>query len=262
MKRMILSGFALLCLTASAPAFAQTPASGPMTAAKEQPASKGMAAPKVNDLPAPRGMAAAKVDAPPAASGTAAASAQGSERPGSAWPFSSGARADRRDRRDSDRYGPDGRQRSPVEIAVPIAFFLMVVLLVGLIQLASYRRDRIRHETLRVMVERGAEIPMALLSPRKRRPASDLRRGVIWLCVGLGTMAALAILAAHEDNHPWAIGLVPTLIGIGYLVVWKIEARTGNGEPALESLQGTLPSRPVGRSADTALDTPREPPEA
>ncbi len=262
MKRMILSGFALLCLTASAPAFAQTPATGAMAPAKQQPAPMGMAAAKVVDQPAPAAMAAAKVDAPPAASGTAAASAKGSERPGSVWPFARGARADRKDRRDSDRYGPDGRHRNPVEIAVPIAFFLMVVLLVGLIQLASYRRDRIRHETLRVMVERGAEIPMALLSPRKRRPASDLRRGVIWLCVGLGTMAALAILAAHEENHPWAIGLVPTLIGIGYLVVWKIEARNGNGEPAPALMQGTLPSRPVGRPADTSLDTPREPPEA
>lgn len=76
----------------------------------------------------------------------------------------------------------------PASIIIPIFFFTST--LVGFLgwQLASYRRTRMLHETVRQMVEKGAEIPTALLAPPPRKP-SDLRRGIILTTAGGGTGA-------------------------------------------------------------------------
>jgi hypothetical protein len=53
------------------------------------------------------------------------------------------------------------------------------------------------------------------------RRRSDVRRGVIWTMVGLGLMIWLG--AINEDGGAWSFGLIPFLIGLGYLIVWKLE---------------------------------------
>lgn len=126
------------------------------------------------------------------------------------------------------RWGRGGRgaHDSPtVAVIVPIAFFLTVVGIVLISLLMGFRKERLRHETLRLMVERGAEIPVALLTGPAKRRSSDLRKGAIWVAVGLGISAALAVLAHDEPGHAWAIGLVPLLLGAGYLLVWRLEGR-------------------------------------
>jgi hypothetical protein len=38
--------------------------------------------------------------------------------------------------------------------------------------------------------------------------------------IGIGTMI---FFGAVSDEGVWAIGIIPFLIGIGYLIVWKLE---------------------------------------
>ena len=82
------------------------------------------------------------------------------------------------------------------------------------------------HKTVRMMVEKGQEVPPALLAPPApaQRQRSDMRRGVVLVMVGLGIMLFLGAVNDWEGGA-WAMGIIPFLIGVGYLLVWKLEAR-------------------------------------
>lgn len=115
------------------------------------------------------------------------------------------------------------RSRSPEPPAlaqtVPIAFFILVLLIVALSLYAGLRKDQQRSEVLRALIEKGAPLPAELLVP----PApgkSDLRRGLVLVGAGLGLMVMLAALA---DRGVWTAGLLPLLMGAGYLLTWKLE---------------------------------------
>lgn len=102
---------------------------------------------------------------------------------------------------------------------VPIAFFVLVLLIVALSLYAGLRKDQHRNEVLRALIEKGAPLPAELLVP----PApgkSDLRRGLVLVGAGLGLMVMLAALA---DRGVWTAGLLPLLMGAGYLLAWKLE---------------------------------------
>jgi hypothetical protein len=51
-----------------------------------------------------------------------------------------------------------------------------------------------------------------------------MRRGVVLVMVGLGLMLFLGAVNDWEGGA-WAVGIIPFLIGVGYLLVWKLEGR-------------------------------------
>ena len=81
-----------------------------------------------------------------------------------------------------------------------------------------------RHQTLRAMVEKGMEIPPQLLGQGKRPPSPrrDLRRGILLICAGIG-IGLFLIFADGEEGA--GLGLIPILIGVGYLIVATLESR-------------------------------------
>jgi hypothetical protein len=122
-------------------------------------------------------------------------------------------------------------------LAIPIVFIVFVVIfglpvaIVGVILYFSFSRTRALHRTVRLMVEKGQEVPAALLNPPPVvRQRSDLRRGVVLLMVGLGLMVFFGAVNDWEGGA-WSLGIIPFLIGMGYLLVWRLDARTGPEEP-------------------------------
>ncbi|MDQ6630331.1 MAG: DUF6249 domain-containing protein [Verrucomicrobiota bacterium] len=105
-------------------------------------------------------------------------------------------------------------------VVVIIATFGFPVVIVGLSAYFRSRKDKMLHETLRQMIEKGVPIPPELLKPsesiRKDRPRSDLRSGLVLIAVGIGLMMMLS--AQHKG-----VGSIPLLIGVAFLIVWKIE---------------------------------------
>jgi len=120
------------------------------------------------------------------------------------------------------------RQNPPVEILVPISFFGAVVLIMCLVVGLKLKRNKLLHETMRAMIDKGQPIPPELLQPHepKRRPKSDLRRGLVLVGVGIGLTVWLLLGGGRE----WALGLIPLLMGLGFLVTWKVE-QNKNGDP-------------------------------
>ena len=104
-----------------------------------------------------------------------------------------------------------------VTIAVLGFFLTMMVAIVGTI-FALQQIYRQRAETLRLMVERGVTIPPELIAPAPR-PASDLRRGLVLVAFGLGL--GIFVFAVSDVRGMWTMGLVPLLVGAGYLIAFR-----------------------------------------
>ena len=138
---------------------------------------------------------------------------------------------DKLDRLDHEKSGDIPEFVIPIVAIVFMTIFGAPVLIVGLILYFSFSRQRALHRTVRMMVEKGQPVPEALLNPPPaQRQRSDVRRGVILTMIGVGLMVFLA--AANDwEGGAWTLGFIPFLIGVGYLLVWKLDAKKDNPPP-------------------------------
>ena len=130
------------------------------------------------------------------------------------------------DDKDSDHVGGSDMPAEIIPLVgiVFLSIFGAPVLIVILIGMFSLLVSRSRQRTIRMLVEKGQPVPAELLAPATRavRKRSDVRRGVVWTMVGFGLMIWLAAVNDWEGGA-WSFGLIPFLIGLGYLIIWKLE---------------------------------------
>jgi Domain of unknown function (DUF6249) len=122
-------------------------------------------------------------------------------------------------------------------MAIPIVGIIFTtlfgapVMVVAAVMFFSYLKSRSLHRTVRAMVEKGQEVPAALFAPPPIiRARSDLRRGVVLLMVGFGLMIFFGAVNDWEGGS-WSLGVIPFVIGLGYLLVWKLEGRSDKVPP-------------------------------
>ena len=126
------------------------------------------------------------------------------------------------------------------EMVIPLVGMIMLILFgapvlaMALLLYFGFSKTRMMHRTVRMMVEKGQPVPEALLNPPPHvRKRSDMRRGVILLMLGVGVLVLLGALT-EWDGGAWAVGLIPLLIGVGYLLVWMME-RKPDGQPKADN---------------------------
>ena len=74
-----------------------------------------------------------------------------------------------------------------------------------------------KYELYTKSLEMGQTIPENFFDePKKANPASNLKRGVIWLAVGLAVLISFVIMQKHNGL---ILGIVPAFVGVGYLIV-------------------------------------------
>lgn len=121
-----------------------------------------------------------------------------------------------------DRPDHDG----PVEFLVPIVLFLAVAATYCLKYYFTYRGRQEAQKTVRVALERGDPLTPDLLDRLVQPPVpqrTDLRRGVIGIGLGVGLGAIGFVLGDPDAVRPMlAVGLVPLLLGLAYLVLWRL----------------------------------------
>ena len=119
----------------------------------------------------------------------------------------------------------------PIVLIVFLTIFGLPVAVVGLILYFSFSKSRALHKTVRMMVDKGQPVPEALLNPPPViRQRSDLRRGVVLLMVGIGVMVFFGAVNDWEGGA-WSLGIIPFLIGAGYLLVWRLDVRKDASPP-------------------------------
>jgi hypothetical protein len=126
------------------------------------------------------------------------------------------------------------------EFVIPIVaiFFMSIfgapVLIVALIFFFGFSKSRMQHRTIRMLAEKGQPIPAELLAPPTPaiRQRSDMRRGIVLVMVGIALMICFGAWNDWEGGA-WAIGVIPFVIGLGYLLVWKLEGDKKNEIPPL-----------------------------
>ena len=96
--------------------------------------------------------------------------------------------------------------------------------IVALVLTFRHRRLKLAHETMRLMIEKGLSVPPELINTPLpvKPPKNDLRRGSVWLAIGL---ALLVGMKQHMEDW-WSFALIPTFMGVAYLVCWFV-ARNG-----------------------------------
>ena len=110
-----------------------------------------------------------------------------------------------------------------------VALLIPIIAIVGGF-MARARSERVLHETIRQLSERGQSIPPELLTPRAhgtrtpgepRSRGGPMRGGAINVGVGLALM--LLFYAMRPGSWQWAIGCIPLFVGIARLIAWKFE---------------------------------------
>lgn len=120
----------------------------------------------------------------------------------------------------------------PIVAITMFTIFGAPVLIVAFIMYFGFSKSRMQHRTVRMLAEKGQPIPAALLAPPTPavRQRHDMRRGIVLVMVGIGLMVCFGAWNDWEGGA-WAIGVIPFVIGLGYLLVWKLEGEKKNEIP-------------------------------
>lgn len=120
-----------------------------------------------------------------------------------------------------------------------LALLVVVFLLIG-------RANRARYETVKLMIEKGQEIPPEFFAPHrphalpKEGLTLDYYRGmaigwgVTWTCLGLGISAASYVSSGQLRSAAW--GLIFVFLGLGSfinaaIVHWQIKKQAATPKP-------------------------------
>ena len=122
---------------------------------------------------------------------------------------------------------------SLVEDLVPIVLFLAIALTYCAKYYFAHRSRQDVQNTVRAALERGDPLTPDLLDRLVQAPApkrTDLRRGVVGICLGIGLGVFGLVLGEPEAVRPMlAVGMVPVLLGLAYIVLWRLGSHS-NGD--------------------------------
>jgi hypothetical protein len=117
-----------------------------------------------------------------------------------------------------------------------LASFGMPVLVVGMAFFFKYRKDRLAHETLRAMIEKGMPITPELIAQLGRKQSENstqpnqsrhLLPGLVMVAVG-----AALLISNHAGGGipglPGAGGWIILFVGVALLIVWFVEKNNKN----------------------------------
>ena len=127
------------------------------------------------------------------------------------------------DRSEAVDYAIESDHFDLVAIVVPVTLFLTILLGVLSTQMLRIRKQAQLHQTLRLMIEKGTDIPPELFAP-PNAAHSDLRRGLVLVGVGLSLLILIGMVDGFAGGS-WAVGLSPAFIGAAYLIIWRYSQR-------------------------------------
>ena len=110
---------------------------------------------------------------------------------------------------------------SLIAMVATVASMAVPILIVAMVLWYKSHKTQQLHDTAVRLAEKGQPVPPEFFLGREQ-PYSDLRRGVVLVAVGIALCIAL-----NQLGVAWTIGLIPLFMGLGYMLVWKLESRNG-----------------------------------
>lgn len=117
----------------------------------------------------------------------------------------------------------------PIFLFIPLVVMAAPVLVVLLLLRYRQQQTQARYRTLLQLADKGVALPPQLLV-EPTLVYSERRRALVLIGAGLGLMAMFLSFPGQVDNgfsaHDlWGIGLLPLMIGLGYLASWWLNWR-------------------------------------
>ena len=138
---------------------------------------------------------------------------------------------------DNNKLALGGIAIGALALLVPLAPFVMVVAIMAIIFYCIHRRNKMVHENLRAMIEKGVPITPELIAQLRNKPSGysnqlgqqlgRSRHGRLLpglILTGVGT--ALLISYGHHGSGGWIV----LFVGVAFLIVWFVERRDRNND--------------------------------
>lgn len=112
---------------------------------------------------------------------------------------------------------------------IPLVLTGAPVIIVLIVLRYRFLQTRARYQALMQLADKGVDLPpQLLLEPRE--VYCERRRALVLIGAGLGLMAMFLALPGQLDNgvgisRLWGVGLLPLMIGLGYLASWWLNRR-------------------------------------
>jgi len=130
----------------------------------------------------------------------------------------------------------EGRNDMPFNgfelVLICILPFVFVIIIIAVQVKAKKEEARRRYDLYTKSLEMGQSVPDHFFDePKKSNPVSDLKKGILWLVVGIAILISFVVM---RHTNGLIVGIVPTFVGIGYLLVHYLEKpktnTTGNSD--------------------------------
>lgn len=125
------------------------------------------------------------------------------------------------------RIDADSREDMPLNgfgiVVITMMPFVFVILLIYFVNKSKERESIRKYELYTKSLEMGQTIPEHFFDePKKKSQSSSLKTGVIALMVGIA-LIIVAIMKHDLGGFFFVAGIIPALVGIGYIVVHFLE---------------------------------------
>lgn len=116
-------------------------------------------------------------------------------------------------------------------LIIPAVVMLPPIVITALVLRHRRTRSEMRYRLLLQLAELDVPLPATL--PGEATPQHcDRRRALVLLAGGIGVSAMLASLpleydAGHRVAELWGLGILPVVLGLGYLANWYLARRGG-----------------------------------
>jgi large-conductance mechanosensitive channel len=99
--------------------------------------------------------------------------------------------------------------------------FLFVATIIIVTTRAKNRESQRRYDLYNKSLEMGQTVPEHFFDePKKANAPSNLKKGILWLVVGLGIVVSFIVM---KETDGLIVGIIPVFVGIGYLLVHKLD---------------------------------------
>ena len=98
--------------------------------------------------------------------------------------------------------------------------FLFVAVIIIINVRSKNAESKRRYDLYSKSLEMGQTVPEHFFDEPKKDPSTNLKKGILWFVVGIALLISFTVM---HQNDGMIVGIVPTFVGVGYLLVHFLE---------------------------------------